>query len=139
MLGASEWSAECYLVVSISMISLQTLQSVICEPAHDERLELTDMVRHGKYTVKGLAYNGGGERIERVELSVDGGKTWRYCFRHFVEKPLRCVLSVSPVANIILTRFTLQFTIGTQINGGHGSSGMSYRFRAEQNAFMSYI
>ncbi|EJF63684.1 hypothetical protein DICSQDRAFT_167737 [Dichomitus squalens LYAD-421 SS1] len=67
----------------------QTLQSVICEPAHDERLELTDKVRNGKYTVRGLAYNGGGERIERVELSVDGGKTWKYCFRHFTDKPLR--------------------------------------------------
>ncbi|KAM5537092.1 hypothetical protein V8D89_009238 [Ganoderma adspersum] len=67
----------------------QTLQSIICEPAHEERLELTDDTRNGKYTIKGFAFNGGGERIERVELSLDGGKTWKYCFRHFVESPLR--------------------------------------------------
>uniref|UniRef100_A0A2H4WRE4 Nitrate reductase [NADPH] n=1 Tax=Ganoderma lucidum TaxID=5315 RepID=A0A2H4WRE4_GANLU len=67
----------------------QTLQSIICEPAHEEHLELTDETRNGTYTIKGLAFNGGGERIERVELSLDGGKTWRYCFRHFVESPLR--------------------------------------------------
>ncbi|KAI1798202.1 hypothetical protein LXA43DRAFT_1088331 [Ganoderma leucocontextum] len=67
----------------------QTLQSIICEPAHGDRLELTDETRNGKYTIKGIAFNGGGDRIERVELSLDGGKTWKYCFRHFVESPLR--------------------------------------------------
>ncbi|TBU31528.1 hypothetical protein BD311DRAFT_122776 [Dichomitus squalens] len=35
-------------------------------------------VRNGKYTIRGLAYNGGGGRIERVELSVDGGKSIRH-------------------------------------------------------------
>ncbi len=41
------------------------------------------------YMVEGIAFNGGGERIERVELSLDGGKTWKYCFRRFVDEPLR--------------------------------------------------
>ncbi|PIL27516.1 hypothetical protein GSI_10667 [Ganoderma sinense ZZ0214-1] len=67
----------------------QTLQSIICEPAHEERLQLTDETRNSKYTIKGIAFNGGGERIERVELSLDYGKTWKYCFRHFVDSPLR--------------------------------------------------
>ncbi len=43
----------------------------------------------GMYTVRGFAFNGGGDRIERVELSLDGGKTWRWCFRHFLDAPLR--------------------------------------------------
>lgn len=43
----------------------------------------------GMYTVQGFAFNGGGDRIERVELSLDGGKTWRWCFRHFLDAPLR--------------------------------------------------
>ncbi|RPD65482.1 hypothetical protein L227DRAFT_540273 [Lentinus tigrinus ALCF2SS1-6] len=70
----------------------QTLQSFICKPAHDERIMLLDASSYEKtYTVGGIAFNGGGERIERVELSLDGGKTWKYCFRHFLESPLRRV------------------------------------------------
>ncbi|KAI0746771.1 hypothetical protein C8Q80DRAFT_795793 [Daedaleopsis nitida] len=68
----------------------QTLQSIICKPAHDERLFLNDDSSLDRtYTVEGIAFNGGGERIERVELSMDDGKTWKYCYRHFLDKPLR--------------------------------------------------
>ncbi|KAI0327001.1 hypothetical protein GY45DRAFT_48029 [Cubamyces sp. BRFM 1775] len=68
----------------------QVLQSIICKPAHEERLELPDEdALEGTYTVQGFAFNGAGYRIERVELSLDGGKTWRWCFRHFVDSPLR--------------------------------------------------
>ncbi|OJT12411.1 Nitrate reductase [NADH] 1 [Trametes pubescens] len=68
----------------------QTLQSIICKPAHEEVIQIqneSDM--EGMYTVRGFAFNGGGDRIERVELSLDGGKTWRWCFRHFLDAPLR--------------------------------------------------
>ncbi|KAH9893279.1 hypothetical protein C8Q73DRAFT_827907 [Cubamyces lactineus] len=68
----------------------QVLQSIICKPAHEECLELPDEeALEGMYTVQGFAFNGGGYRIERVELSLDGGKTWRWCFRRFVDSPLR--------------------------------------------------
>ncbi|CDO69334.1 hypothetical protein BN946_scf184746.g15 [Trametes cinnabarina] len=67
-----------------------SLQSVIVKPAHDERICLSGEGCLGKtYTVEGYAFNGGGDRVERVELSLDGGKTWRYCFRRFTESPLR--------------------------------------------------
>ncbi|KAI0325977.1 hypothetical protein GY45DRAFT_1374345 [Cubamyces sp. BRFM 1775] len=68
----------------------QSLQSVIVKPTHDERIPLTDMgCLDRTYTVEGYAFSGGGDRVERVELSLDGGRTWRYCFRHFTESPLR--------------------------------------------------
>lgn len=71
-------------------MSTKTLQSIVCKPAHDERLYLNDETSLDRtYMVEGIAFNGGGERIERVELSLDGGKTWKYCFRRFVDEPLR--------------------------------------------------
>lgn len=70
--------------------SSQILQSIICKPAHEEVIQLQDeSAMEGMYTVRGFAFNGGGDRIERVELSLDGGKTWRWCFRHFMDAPLR--------------------------------------------------
>ncbi|KAF3669472.1 Sulfite oxidase [Capsicum annuum] len=46
------------------------VQSAICS------LEDVSVVKHGKITIKGYAVSGGGRGIERVDLSVDGGKTW---------------------------------------------------------------
>ncbi|KAI9062568.1 hypothetical protein FKP32DRAFT_806572 [Trametes sanguinea] len=68
----------------------QIMQSIICKPAHDETIDISDDAALQKtYTIQGFAYNGGGNRIERVELSLDGGKTWRWCFRHFLDAPMR--------------------------------------------------
>ncbi|XP_052196698.1 sulfite oxidase [Diospyros lotus] len=46
------------------------VQSAICS------LEDVTIVKHGKITVKGYAVSGGGRGIERVDVSIDGGKTW---------------------------------------------------------------
>ncbi|XP_049932633.1 sulfite oxidase isoform X5 [Nymphaea colorata] len=46
------------------------VQSAICS------LEDVDVVKQGKTTVRGYAVSGGGRGIERVDLSIDGGKTW---------------------------------------------------------------
>ncbi|KAM3364095.1 Sulfite oxidase [Capsicum chinense] len=46
------------------------VQSAICS------LEDVSVVKHGKITIKGYAVSGGGRGIERVDVSVDGGKTW---------------------------------------------------------------
>ncbi|KAG0206973.1 hypothetical protein BGX28_001722 [Mortierella sp. GBA30] len=47
------------------------VQCVICTPAENEVILSSKPV-----TVKGYAISGGGRAIYRVELSVDGGKTW---------------------------------------------------------------
>ncbi|XP_048337146.2 sulfite oxidase isoform X2 [Ziziphus jujuba] len=46
------------------------VQSAICS------LEDVNVVRPGKVPVRGYAVSGGGRGIERVDVSVDGGKTW---------------------------------------------------------------
>ncbi|KAJ2544302.1 hypothetical protein EV175_005906, partial [Coemansia sp. RSA 1933] len=48
-----------------------TIQSAICRPAPDERLVIGK-----KYLVRGYALSGGGRAVDRVEVSLDGGKTW---------------------------------------------------------------
>lgn len=46
------------------------VQSAICS------LEDVNLVKPGKITIKGYATSGGGRGIERVDVSIDGGKTW---------------------------------------------------------------
>ncbi|XP_042395878.1 sulfite oxidase-like isoform X2 [Zingiber officinale] len=46
------------------------VQSAICS------LEDVDFVKPGKVTIAGYAVAGGGRGIERVDISVDGGRTW---------------------------------------------------------------
>ena len=68
----------------------QNLNSVITRPRHGERFALDDpSIWKQSYRVSGYAYEGGGVKIERVELSLDGGKTWLYAFRRYPDKPLR--------------------------------------------------
>lgn len=52
------------------------VQCAICS------LEDVDYVKQGKITVAGYAVSGGGRGIERVDISVDGGKTWVEAQRH---------------------------------------------------------
>ncbi|EGC40108.1 hypothetical protein DICPUDRAFT_52167 [Dictyostelium purpureum] len=53
--------------------SLQELsiQSAICVPAPNSALYLP-------FTITGYATSGGGRKIERVDVSLDGGETWDY-------------------------------------------------------------
>ncbi|KAJ2505130.1 hypothetical protein GGI11_007117, partial [Coemansia sp. RSA 2049] len=48
-----------------------TIQSAICRPAPEERLQIGR-----KYLVRGYALSGGGRAVDRVEVTLDGGKTW---------------------------------------------------------------
>lgn len=47
------------------------IKSVIFGPGHDETL------RSGKLVVSGVAWNDGTSLIDAVEISLDGGQTWR--------------------------------------------------------------
>ncbi|KAL3813893.1 hypothetical protein ACJIZ3_015161 [Penstemon smallii] len=38
--------------------------------------DVNKLVEPGKVTIKGYAVSGGGRGIERVDVSIDGGKTW---------------------------------------------------------------
>uniref|UniRef100_A0A1D1XTR8 Sulfite oxidase n=1 Tax=Anthurium amnicola TaxID=1678845 RepID=A0A1D1XTR8_9ARAE len=52
------------------------VQCAICS------LEDVDIVKQGRITVSGYAVSGGGRGIERVDISVDGGKTWVEAHRY---------------------------------------------------------
>ncbi|KAJ3018671.1 UNVERIFIED_CONTAM: hypothetical protein HDU68_011043 [Siphonaria sp. JEL0065] len=55
--------------------SIQELpvQSCVTVPQPDQRVEIVE----GKVTgIKGFAWSGGGRGIVRVDVSIDGGKTW---------------------------------------------------------------
>lgn len=60
------------------------INSAIARPWHDEVLPLTT---NAPYTVRGYAYGGGGRKIIRVEVSLDGGVSWRLAEIRRFEKP----------------------------------------------------
>jgi nitrate reductase (NAD(P)H) len=52
-----------------------SINSAITYPMHAEQVLLDE----GTYTIKGFAYSGGGRKITRVEVSLDGGTNWKLC------------------------------------------------------------
>ncbi|KAI9004236.1 Oxidoreductase, molybdopterin-binding domain-containing protein [Gaertneriomyces semiglobifer] len=49
------------------------VQSVVLEPANGSTVTLN---KDGQIPLKGYAFSGGGRKIVRVDVSVDGGKSW---------------------------------------------------------------
>lgn len=47
--------------------------SAICQPMPDENVRID---ANGKLTVKGYAWSGGGNKVVRVDVTIDGGKSW---------------------------------------------------------------
>jgi sulfane dehydrogenase subunit SoxC len=73
----------------INFTFAQGPKSVITHPSGEQHL-----ARHGFHEIRGLAWSGGG-KVSKVEVSVDGGKSWQ-------EATLQ-----GPVLPIAHTRFTL--------------------------------
>ncbi|EPS27518.1 hypothetical protein PDE_02461 [Penicillium oxalicum 114-2] len=67
----------------------QNLNSIIVKPEHGEKISLADVNAKQTYRIAGIAYDGGGHEVQRVEVSLDDGKTWLYCVREFPEYPVR--------------------------------------------------
>lgn len=68
----------------------QALQSIICRPEHGKIIDLTNRAQFDtSFRVEGFAYSGGGMKVEKVELSINKGKTWYYCFRRYPDDGLR--------------------------------------------------
>jgi nitrate reductase (NAD(P)H) len=59
----------------------QNLNSIIVKPEHGETIRLSDVDSNLDYRISGIAYDGGGHEVQRVEVSLDGGITWLYCVR----------------------------------------------------------
>lgn len=75
----------------------QMLNSITVRPAQGEKIDLVNVKKGKQYRVEGIAYNGSGEEVDRVEISLDGGETWFYCVRkvssvpYFVGSPVSSV------------------------------------------------
>lgn len=67
----------------------QVLNSVIVRPGQGEKIKLDAEQKRELYRVAGFAYGGSGHRINRVEVSLDDGRSWLYCPRTFPEFPIR--------------------------------------------------
>ncbi|KAJ3045290.1 hypothetical protein HDV00_011162 [Rhizophlyctis rosea] len=67
------------------------LQSVITKPAHGERLPIANISSAGQQEVEvaGYAYCGGGRKVSMVQISLDGGETWTYAPRKFLDQACR--------------------------------------------------
>ncbi|EMS60282.1 Nitrate reductase [NADH] [Triticum urartu] len=61
--------------------------SVITTPGHDEILPINAFTTQRAYTIKGYAYSGGGKKVTRVEVTLDGGESWMLCTLDIPEKP----------------------------------------------------
>lgn len=70
---SSWWYDPSYLITELNV------NSAITKPAHDESIvippDLSEMSKD-TYTMRGYAYAGGGRRINRVEISIDDGRSW---------------------------------------------------------------
>lgn len=49
------------------------VQSLVCNPSQNS---LMGMKNATDIEVKGVAWSGGGRKVERVDVSIDGGKNW---------------------------------------------------------------
>lgn len=67
----------------------QNLNSVIVKPKNGEAIPFTQARKGKTYRIEGYAYDGGGHKVQKVEVSLDDGKTWLYCIRKFPEAPIR--------------------------------------------------
>lgn len=71
------------------IINQLNINSAISTPAHAATLPINFSTLQEPYIVKGYAYSGGGRRVNRVEVTLDDGKTWRLCDLKHPEEPTR--------------------------------------------------
>ncbi|KAL2317757.1 hypothetical protein Fmac_031633 [Flemingia macrophylla] len=69
------------------IINELNINSVITTPCHEEILPINQWTTQRPYVLKGYAYSGGGRKVTRVEVTLDGGETWHVCELDRPEKP----------------------------------------------------
>ncbi|CAN6299375.1 unnamed protein product [Urochloa humidicola] len=67
------------------VINEMNINSVITTPGHGDVLPINGGI--STYAVEGYAYSGGGKKVTRVEVTLDGGNTWLLCDVSHPEKP----------------------------------------------------
>ncbi|XP_048331677.2 nitrate reductase [NADH] [Ziziphus jujuba] len=69
------------------IINELNINSVITTPCHGEILPINTWTTQMPYSLRGYAYSGGGKKVTRVEVTMDGGDTWHVCTLDHPEKP----------------------------------------------------
>ncbi|RLN08354.1 hypothetical protein C2845_PM11G24430 [Panicum miliaceum] len=82
-------NAEAWWYKPECMINELNINSVITTPGHDEVLPINALTTQRPYTIKGYAYSGGGRKVTRVEVTLDGGETWHVCTLDHPERPTK--------------------------------------------------
>ncbi|XP_058089670.1 nitrate reductase [NADH] 2-like [Magnolia sinica] len=80
-------NAEAWWYKPEYIINELNINSVITTPCHEEILPINSTTTQRPYTLKGYAYSGGGKKVTRVEVTMDGGETWYVCEIDRPEKP----------------------------------------------------
>lgn len=82
-------NAEAWWYKPEYIINELNINSVITTPCHEEILPINSWTTQTPYTLRGYAYSGGGKKVTRVEVTMDGGETWLVCALDHPEKPSR--------------------------------------------------
>ncbi|KAB2046228.1 hypothetical protein ERO13_D01G181700v2 [Gossypium hirsutum] len=69
------------------IINELNINSAITTPCHEEILPINAWTTQRPYTLRGYAYSGGGKKVTRVEVTMDGGETWQVCTLDHPEQP----------------------------------------------------
>ncbi|XP_011012132.1 PREDICTED: nitrate reductase [NADH]-like [Populus euphratica] len=80
-------NAEAWWYKPEYIINELNINSVITTPCHEEILPINSWTTQSPYTLRGYAYSGGGKKVTRVEVTLDGGETWQVCSLDHEEKP----------------------------------------------------
>uniref|UniRef100_P36859 Nitrate reductase [NADH] n=1 Tax=Petunia hybrida TaxID=4102 RepID=NIA_PETHY len=80
-------NAEAWWYKPEYIINELNINSVITTPCHEEILPINSWTTQRPYTLRGYSYSGGGKKVTRVEVTMDGGETWNVCTVDHPEKP----------------------------------------------------
>ncbi|KAK8492297.1 hypothetical protein V6N11_066663 [Hibiscus sabdariffa] len=72
-------NAEAWWYKPEYVINELNINSVITTPCHEEILPINSWTTQRPYTLRGYAYSGGGRKVTRVEVTMDGGESWYVC------------------------------------------------------------
>ncbi|XP_057490585.1 nitrate reductase [NADH] 2-like [Actinidia eriantha] len=79
-------NAEAWWYKPEYIINELNINSVITTPCHEEILPINSWTTQMPYTLRGYSYSGGGKKVTRVEVTMDGGEIWHVCELDHPEK-----------------------------------------------------